>query len=76
MRELVWVQEEPLNMGARRFMMPHLDKLAASAPRPLVLRYLGRTESPSPATGFLKTHELEQKLLVEEAISRGTPNAR
>jgi 2-oxoglutarate dehydrogenase E1 component len=75
-RELVWVQEEPLNMGARRFIMPHLAKLAASAPRPLGLRYLGRAESPSPATGFLKTHELEQKLLVEEAISRGTPNAR
>jgi 2-oxoglutarate dehydrogenase E1 component len=76
LRELVWVQEEPLNMGARRFIMPHLAKLAASAPQALMLRYVGRAESPSPATGFLKTHELEQRLLVEEAIARGTPNAR
>jgi 2-oxoglutarate dehydrogenase E1 component len=76
LRELVWVQEEPLNMGARRFMMPHLAKIAASAPQSVGLRYVGRSESPSPATGFLKTHELEQQLLVQEALARGTSHGR
>jgi len=76
LREVVWVQEEPTNMGPRRFMMPHLAKIAASARQTVTLRYVGRSESPSPATGFLKTHELEQQLLVQEAIARGTPHAR
>jgi hypothetical protein len=35
------------------------------------VQYVGRVESPSPATGFLKTHELEQHLLVDEAFARG-----
>jgi len=73
---VIWVQEEPTNMGARRFMMPHLAKIAAAAPQMVALRYVGRSESPSPATGFLKTHELEQELLVQEALARGTPHAR
>jgi 2-oxoglutarate dehydrogenase E1 component len=72
LRELIWVQEEPRNMGAWRFMRSHLADLAATAALPVSVRYVGRVESPSPATGFLKTHELEQKLLVDEAFARGT----
>jgi 2-oxoglutarate dehydrogenase E1 component len=72
LRELLWVQEEPRNMGAWRFMRSHLAELAATAAQPVSVRYVGRVESPSPATGFLKTHELEQKLLVDEAFARGT----
>jgi 2-oxoglutarate dehydrogenase E1 component len=73
LRELIWVQEEPRNMGAWRFMRSHLADMAATAAQPVSVRYVGRVESPSPATGFLKTHELEQKLLVDEAFARGTP---
>jgi 2-oxoglutarate dehydrogenase E1 component len=67
------VQEEPRNMGAWRFMRSHLAELAATAAQPVTVRYVGRVETPSPATGFLKTHELEQHLLVDEAFARGTP---
>ncbi len=74
--ELLWVQEEPRNMGAWRFMRSHLAELAATAAQKVSVRYVGRVESPSPATGFLKTHELEQKLLVDEAFARGTTNGR
>jgi 2-oxoglutarate dehydrogenase E1 component len=72
LRELFWVQEEPRNMGAWRFMRSHLSDLAATAAQPVKVQYVGRVESPSPATGFLKTHELEQHLLVDEAFARGT----
>ncbi len=72
LRELYWVQEEPSNMGAWRFMRSHLVALAATAAQPVKVHYVGRVESPSPATGFLKTHELEQHVLVEEAFARGT----
>jgi 2-oxoglutarate dehydrogenase E1 component len=74
LRELFWVQEEPRNMGAWRFMRSHLAEVAATAVQPVTVQYVGRVESPSPATGFLKTHELEQHLLVSEAFARGTPN--
>ncbi len=76
LRELIWVQEEPRNMGAWRFMRSHLAELAETAAQPVSVRYVGRAESPSPATGFLKTHELEQHQLVEEAFARGTANGR
>ncbi|MGO8968516.1 MAG: 2-oxoglutarate dehydrogenase E1 component [Myxococcaceae bacterium] len=76
LRELIWVQEEPRNMGAWRFMRSHLAELAAIAAQPVRVRYVGRGESPSPATGFLKTHELEQHQLVDEAFARGTSDGR
>ena len=34
------------------------------------LSYVGRVESASPATGYLKAHEYEQKQLVEEALAK------
>ncbi len=76
LRELTWVQEEPRNMGAWRFMRSHLAELAATAAQPVSVRYVGRVDSPSPATGFLKTHELEQHQLVDEAFARGTSHGR
>jgi 2-oxoglutarate dehydrogenase E1 component len=72
LRELYWVQEEPRNMGAWRFIRSHLVELAATAAQPVKVQYVGRGKSPSPATGFLKTHEFEQRLLVDEAFARGT----
>ena len=43
--------------------------------RKLPLRYAGREASASPATGFHKTHEFEQKLLIDEALSEGSTMA-
>jgi len=72
LRELYWVQEEPKNMGSWRFMFPLLTDLASGAKQQdLKVGFIGRVESASPATGFLKAHELEQRLIVDEAISRG-----
>ncbi|HVP60403.1 MAG TPA: 2-oxoglutarate dehydrogenase E1 component [Myxococcaceae bacterium] len=76
LEELVWVQEEPENMGAWAFVLPKLTLRVSVRGRALPLRYAGREASASPATGFQKTHELEQVLLVDAALSRGQPHGR
>ena len=76
LEELVWVQEEPENMGAWSFVLPRLTGRSSTKGRTLPLRYAGREASASPATGFQKTHELEQTLLLDAALSRGQPDGR
>ena len=71
-KELFWVQEEPKNSGAWRFMLEHLMALTAELKNKVKIQYVGRPESASPATGFTSTHQYEQKLLVDEAIARGS----
>ncbi|MBL8918885.1 MAG: 2-oxoglutarate dehydrogenase E1 component [Myxococcaceae bacterium] len=72
LKEVVWVQEEPKNSGAWRYMLEPLMNLVNALPSRPRLSYAGRPESASPATGFLSTHQYEQKLLVEEALTRGS----
>ncbi len=64
-RELVWVQEEPANMGAFTFVDPLLDRIA----RGFSVRSVKRTASASPATGSAKAHALEQKTLLTLAFA-------
>jgi 2-oxoglutarate dehydrogenase E1 component len=64
-REVVWVQEEPANMGAMWFVLPKLRRIAAPKP----VRSVKRSASASPATGSAKAHELEQKTLLTLAFS-------
>ncbi len=63
-RDIVWVQEEPANMGALSFVMPRLRQLAHD--RPVIS--VKRTASASPATGSAKAHELEEKTLIDVAF--------
>ena len=65
LRELVWVQEEPANMGALTYIMPALEKLAPGLP----IRSVRRSPSASPATGSARAHELEQKALLDLAFA-------
>jgi 2-oxoglutarate dehydrogenase E1 component len=67
-KDVVWVQEEPWNMGAWSFVS---DRLRRILPRGRSLRYVGRPESASPATGSYKLHEEEEAEFVAEAFSRG-----
>ncbi|MFZ5445401.1 MAG: 2-oxoglutarate dehydrogenase E1 component [Myxococcota bacterium] len=69
LKEIFWVQEEPKNSGAWRYLLEPLTELLGELPKTPKLKYVGRPESASPATGFLNTHQYEQKLLVEEALS-------
>jgi 2-oxoglutarate dehydrogenase E1 component len=65
--EVVWAQEEPRNMGPWRFMQEQLQPLLAPTGREL--RYVGRPESASPATGSGRRHQEEQAAITEEAMS-------
>jgi 2-oxoglutarate dehydrogenase E1 component len=70
LREIVWVQEEPRNMGAWSFVEPRLRELAG----PLPVRYEGRPDRASPAEGYADRHLAEQARIVRAAWS-GAPAA-
>ncbi|WP_263383888.1 2-oxoglutarate dehydrogenase E1 component [Granulicella arctica] len=62
--EIVWVQEEPANMGAHTFVMPLLRRMVGDR----ALTSVKRTASASPATGSAKAHEMEEKTLINLAL--------
>jgi 2-oxoglutarate dehydrogenase E1 component len=64
-REIVWVQEEPANMGAFGFVMPRLRRLAGD----LQVLSVKRSAAASPATGSAKAHEMEQRVLIDLALT-------
>src|SRR5271156_4719573 len=66
-REVIWVQEEPRNMGPFFYVFPRLEQLVHA--RGLRLRSVKRSASASPATGSAKAHELEQKTLLALAFT-------
>jgi 2-oxoglutarate dehydrogenase E1 component len=62
--EIVWVQEEPANMGALSFVIPQLRRLAGER----AVLSVKRTAAASPATGSAKAHALEEKTLLDLAL--------
>jgi len=64
-RDVVWVQEEPANMGAMFYVLPRLRHLAGERP----VLSVKRSASASPATGSFKAHEMEQNTLLALAFS-------
>jgi 2-oxoglutarate dehydrogenase E1 component len=67
-RELVWVQEEPANMGAFSYAMPRLRRLAGDHQ----VLSVKRSAAASPATGSAKAHDMEQRTLIDLALQSGT----
>ena len=65
-RDIVWVQEEPSNMGALSYMLPRLRYIANDRP----VFSVKRSGSASPATGSAKAHEVEQKALLALAFTQ------
>ena len=66
LEEVVWVQEEPRNMGALTFVGP---RLRAVVPRQVPLRYVARPERASTAEGKYTDHLTEQDRIVREALA-------
>jgi 2-oxoglutarate dehydrogenase E1 component len=64
-RDIVWVQEEPSNMGALFYMLPRLKRIAGERP----VLSVKRSASASPATGSAKAHEVEQKTILALAFT-------
>jgi 2-oxoglutarate dehydrogenase E1 component len=65
MEELVWVQEEPRNMGAWTYVE---SKLREMVPEGVEVSYTGRPERASPAEGYPAAHIAEQGRIVREAL--------
>ena len=63
--EVVWVQEEPQNMGAWNFIRPRLENVFQDKAK---TRYVGRKHSGSTAEGSGKAHQVEQRRIIEEAF--------
>jgi 2-oxoglutarate dehydrogenase E1 component len=64
-RDIVWVQEEPANMGAMLYVLPRLKRIAGERP----ILSVKRSGSASPATGSAKAHEVEQKTILTLAFT-------
>lgn len=64
--DLIWIQEEPENMGAWPYMKLRFGELLSERFR---FRRLSRAESASPSTGSLNAHKLEQSELLEAAFA-------
>jgi 2-oxoglutarate dehydrogenase E1 component len=66
LKRVVWVQEEPFNMGAWNFVRPRLRQLLAKEDLPL--HYIGRPESSSSAEGSSTLYRINQRALIEQAF--------
>jgi 2-oxoglutarate dehydrogenase E1 component len=64
--EVVWVQEEPENMGAWSFAHGRLHRLLRER---FTLTHVSRAESASPATGSAALHHLEQEDLLRRTFA-------
>ena len=65
-RDIVWVQEEPANMGALSYILPRLKHIADDRP----VHSVKRSGSASPSTGSAKAHEVEQKTILALAFAK------
>jgi 2-oxoglutarate decarboxylase len=70
LQEVVWVQEEPRNMGPRAHMFPRLMQIM---PDEIGFGYIGRPERASPGEGYPAAHIAEQSRIVTTAIDPGVP---
>ena len=70
LREVVWVQEEPRNMGARAHMSPRLMQIL---PQHLKFGYIGRPERASPGEGYPAAHTGEQNRILRTALDLALP---
>jgi 2-oxoglutarate dehydrogenase E1 component len=61
---LLWVQEEPQNMGAWSYIAPELEEIFGRKPK-----YAGRDAAASPAVGALAVHKLELSALLQDAFN-------
>jgi 2-oxoglutarate decarboxylase len=70
LREVVWVQEEPRNMGARAHMFPRLMQIM---PEHLHFGFIGRPERASPGEGYPAAHTAEQNRILRTALDLSIP---
>lgn len=67
LKEVVWIQEEPKNMGAWTFVEPRINETLHGK---LKVTYIGRRRRSSPAEGEPDIHKIEQARMIGEALTR------
>lgn len=65
-KEYIWAQEEPENMGAWAHVMRMFMKHDET--KEIRLKYVGRAENASPATGFSKSHAQQQQAIIDAIV--------
>jgi 2-oxoglutarate dehydrogenase E1 component len=75
--EIVWCQEEPMNMGAYTYINPRLLTAMRALGRGSIddIKYVGRAPSAATATGFYTVHVQEQTELVKKALQQDPINS-
>ncbi|KAL2552667.1 2-oxoglutarate dehydrogenase C-terminal domain-containing protein [Forsythia ovata] len=70
--EIVWCQQEPMNMGANNYIAPRLCTVMKALGMGNMddIKYAGRAPSATTTTGFLTIHFKEQTKLIQKAINR------
>ena len=68
-KEIIWCQEEPKNMGAYSFVAPKLTELLKKP-----VKFVGRKASAAPATGISKLHKNELLEIIQEITSKAKSN--
>jgi len=65
LKQLIWVQEEPKNMGARAFVRRRLIERNAE----VKIEYIGRSYRASPSEGYPGQHAVEQERIIAQALA-------
>ncbi len=64
--EMLWVQEEPKNMGAWGYIEPRLRELVDNVK--VSVTYNGRPKRSSPASGYQQIHTFEQQFIINQTL--------
>ncbi|HUA12267.1 MAG TPA: multifunctional oxoglutarate decarboxylase/oxoglutarate dehydrogenase thiamine pyrophosphate-binding subunit/dihydrolipoyllysine-residue succinyltransferase subunit [Solirubrobacteraceae bacterium] len=70
LKEVLWVQEEPRNMGARAHMMARLRQILGER---VTVGFVGRPERASPGEGYPTAHAAEQSRIINTAVDLSVP---
>ena len=70
LKEIVWLQEEPKNMGAWSYMGYRLRDLVEDR---IPVRYIGRPDQASPAEGYAEKHKVNQENIIKAAFADVLP---
>ncbi|WP_036835002.1 2-oxoglutarate dehydrogenase E1 component [Pontibacillus litoralis] len=67
LQEIMWVQEEPQNMGAWTYIAPLLHH---ASPKEIKVQYVGRPPMASPSEGNPIVHKREQERIIHQALTQ------
>lgn len=68
--EVVWCQEEHKNMGGWSFVRDHIEEsMAGAGMSQVIVRYVGRGEAASTASGYASVHSEQQQKIIRDAFA-------